>query len=268
MRHLLILLTIAALSTGCKHDSNFKINPSSIPDNFKFLEPVSRIMYNDTENIISCTGSVQADKVEYYLDNEYLTFGYPPDYKIYVQTLGQLPGGHSLKLKAYKDEMIIGQDSTTVIFQLRLGEKYRGGRIFYFTEQGFHGLIAAEEDFSYDNNYNFSWTNSVEGIIGTTQNDGMVNTQLMTKGANDPVYAAYHFKGSTEWYIPSRVELAILRERDTLVGGFSDHPTLSRYWSSTEMEYPNAYGLNFAVPDDSSFSRVGYHLRVRAIKRF
>jgi hypothetical protein len=125
-----------------------------------------------------------------------------------------------------------------------IGESYGGGIVFYVTDGGLHGLIAAPSD----EVSRLSWADAI-----TACNNKTID-----------VYS--------DWYLPSKYELNLMRNNIgqgapspyTNVGGFADNV----YWSSTE------FGANFAWLQNvfnglqyNSFNK-SEEVYVRAIRAF
>jgi hypothetical protein len=102
----------------------------------------------------------------------------------------------------------------------KIGDNYEGGKIFYifqpgdksFIEAETHGLVVATADQGKDN-----WNNA---------------NQLCTNFRNGKY---------RDWYLPSKEELSLLYKQKSVIGGLTDNT----YWSSTEMENGNVWGINF-----------------------
>jgi hypothetical protein len=151
----------------------------------------------------------------------------------------------------------------------KIGQHFGGGIIFYIDSTGKHGLIAAPND---DTMGQISWghgANVLTHASGTSIGTGNSNTNKIVNVLGlSGVYAAlvcYNegFNGFTDWYLPSKLELAQLFKRRNIVGGFS----ATNYWSSTEAGKSKAwdqeFGGGFQFQDTKSFT-----LRVRAIRSF
>ena len=129
-------------------------------------------------------------------------------------------------------------------FYLGIGDYSQGGQVAYILVSGDpgydantqHGLIAATSDQGSGIIwYNGSYTTT--GATGTAIGTGLSNTNaIIASQLNTGSYAAklcrdFRGGGYTDWYLPSKDELAKLYAMKQLgFGGFSTY----YYWSSTE----------------------------------
>lgn len=119
--------------------------------------------------------------------------------------------------------------------QLKAGQSYKGGKIFYIDNTGKHGLIAAVNDFP-----------------------EMVNWDKAIKLCKD-----YRGGSFSDWYLPNKDELNILYEKQELIKGFA----ASYYWSSTEAPGNNAwYQVFFNGNQYGSYKH--FTGKVRAVRKF
>ena len=144
-----------------------------------------------------------------------------------------------------------------------------GGKVFYVTDAtGLHGLEAAPADQSAA-----AWGcygASITGADGTAVGTGAANTADIVAGCAEANTAAkiadaYALNGYTDWYLPSRDELNLLYQQNTVVGGFAN----SYYWSSSEDNSNNAWPQNFS--NGSQYYNGFYKystLPVRAVRAF
>jgi hypothetical protein len=126
-----------------------------------------------------------------------------------------------------------------------IGESYGGGKVFYVTTDGLHGLIAETQDQS----SSCSWYDA-QDIISTSSNHS-------TAG-----------KLFTDWRLPTKNELNLLYSQKLVVGSFSSNG----YWSSSEdgrtsqgYEIGWLQVFNDGTPT-SSYKNLTYY--VRAIRSF
>jgi hypothetical protein len=126
-----------------------------------------------------------------------------------------------------------------------IGESYGGGKVFYVTTDGLHGLIAETQDQS----SSCSWYDA-QDIISTSSNHS-------TAG-----------KLFTDWRLPTKNELNLLYSQKLVVGSFSSNG----YWSSSEDgRTSQGYEIGWLqVFNDgtqtSSYKNLTYY--VRAIRSF
>jgi len=149
-----------------------------------------------------------------------------------------------------------GKLVSTLTVTLTVGQRYGGGKVAYiFTanDPGYiagqtHGLIAAEFDQTISSTV--KWLpNSFYGATGTILGQGLPNTISLIAAAeslgtsNLSNYAAglaYSCRdgGYSDWYLPSKDELAKLYLNKALIGGFATTGDAA-YWSSSQKGYMN-----------------------------
>jgi hypothetical protein len=146
-----------------------------------------------------------------------------------------------------------------------------GGKVFYITNNGSHGLEAAPVDQA-----SAAWGCYGTSIAGTSAAVGMgaANTAKIIAGCAEAntaakVVDAYSLNGYDDWYLPSKDELALLYNQKAVVGGFANY----NYWSSTERGSPpdgDSYGAwNHAFYSGDQYGVLkSSPLSVRAIRSF
>ncbi len=127
-------------------------------------------------------------------------------------------------------------DNVSFTPHYNIGQNYGGGIIFYVSNSGLHGLIAAPIDQSTSLTWSYSTTiacNSYDTTIGS----GFTNTNSIIShlGTSYGDYAAlicrnYSGGGYNDWYLPSLGELIQLCNKKDLVSNLSN----GDYWSSSE----------------------------------
>jgi hypothetical protein len=124
-----------------------------------------------------------------------------------------------------------------------IGESYGGGKVFYVTTDGLHGLIAETQDQS----SSCTWYNA-QDIISTTANHSAAG------------------KLFTDWRLPTKYELNLLYLQKVAgtVGGFTN----INYWSSTEFSETSQRCQDFNTGNSSYYTIKSYSNSVRAIRAF
>ena len=146
---------------------------------------------------------------------------------------------------------IVGGTVTGTII-LSIGNSYQGGKVAYilgpsdpgYDENTQHGLIAATSDQSTTIRW-YNGSNVITGATGTAIGTGLSNTNkiISIQSGTTTSYAAglaraHNGGGYTDWYLPSKDELAKLYAMKLLgFGGFSN----GAYWSSTEVSFKEAW---------------------------
>jgi len=158
-----------------------------------------------------------------------------------------------------------------------IGEKFGGGIVFHVTKDGLHGLIAATSDQS----KGIIWGGTEVGdkdSTGTSIGTGLSNTNYIIKEQDSanadvidpPSYAAglarsYEGGGYSDWYLPSKDELAKLYALKLLrFGGLANFS----YWSSSiTIDGLGVWGQRF---DNGELTEYAKHntFYVRAIRSF
>jgi hypothetical protein len=153
-----------------------------------------------------------------------------------------------------------------------IGSFREGGVVFWLDETGNHGLVSTTEDLGY-----YEW-----GCFGTligpdAQNTGIgtgdLNTAAIISECTDESIAAYNcdildLNGYSDWFLPSRDELAEMYVQRAAIGGFQNN----LYWSSTEAEFAEvpeeaAWIVYFLNGSQGWTSKAGA-LNVRCVRKF
>jgi len=189
---------------------------------------------------------------------------------------------------------MIGSAASAVPVPLAIGDTYQGGKIFYILQAGDtgydanvqHGLISSTSDqgtntmwFNNNPSNNNLQINATQDGIGA----GKLNTQaiITTFGTTNGTYAAqlcadYRGGDYSDWYLPSKSELELMRLQRDIIGGFTiildfmgETLTLSYpYWSSSEYNATDAYYIHFEFSDGAIGVDKVSGLHVRAIRSF
>jgi len=184
---------------------------------------------------------------------------------------------------AYFDIAIGGKKCTISmnVDSLRIGTSYQGGKVAYifnaqdkgFTPNEITGIIVADQDLS----QKAMW--GCKGVsVQNTDNRigyGEQNTNAIYNGCDSLPTAAsicnsLVMNGYEDWILPSHDDLIKLYFNRVLIGGFGS----SIYWSSTQADNFNEFGLNFGVgtldPKNYAIVKQGKETQstIRAIRYF
>ena len=155
-----------------------------------------------------------------------------------------------------------------------IGQSYMGGIVFFVSDNGTHGLIAATADQSTSIAWSAgTFTNTMAG--SNSAGSGSKNTTIIIASqglGNGTNYAAricneyYVTIGGVnygDWYLPSHAELTLLYLQRAVVGGF----TTGFYWCSLEATTSAAWALDFSL-SSWNWQNKNNTYYVRAIRAF
>jgi hypothetical protein len=159
-----------------------------------------------------------------------------------------------------------------------IGESYGGGIVFFVSDGGQHGLIAATADQSTGMRW-YGGSNTPTCARGDGMGAGLKNTAIIISNqgpVDGGTFAARICNEYTvtvggvnygDWYLPSKFELNLLYLQKTVVGGFASN----LYWSSTEASSDNAWAQSFVDGFKYSYDKGNRQygmLYVRAVRAF
>ncbi|MBL4867343.1 MAG: DUF1566 domain-containing protein [Pseudomonadales bacterium] len=142
-----------------------------------------------------------------------------------------------------------------------------GGKVFYITDGGLHGLEAATTNQSDSTTWG-CLNVDLPGANGTKVGTGGPNTGDVLASCGDAGIAAkiagnFWLNGYQDWYLPSQMELSLLFQQKNKVGRFS----AGFYWSSTESDKEHAWYQNFSN-GNQAYNFKDKKGAVRAIRSF
>ena len=142
-----------------------------------------------------------------------------------------------------------------------------GGKVFYTTDGGAHGLEAAPSDQSSSTHWGCTDKN-IPGADGTKIGTGGLNTGDIVANCSDAgtaakVAANYWLNGFRDWYLPSQIELSMLYKNRNIV----DQLGKGFYWTSTESFDKYAWYQGFSK-GEQAYSLKDKKASVRAIRSF
>ena len=153
------------------------------------------------------------------------------------------------------------------------------GIVFYVTDGGLHGLEVAQSDQSTSQVWieGGSTQKTENGNTSTAIGTGLANSNAIIDqtghtGSAAQVCRSYNGGGLTDWYLPSKDELAAIWDNlvddgtgvNSGVGGFAG----DGYWSSSEVNSSSAWYPSFNNGLQYNFLNKYYNERVRAVRAF
>ena len=127
----------------------------------------------------------------------------------------------------------------TITYSIGLNNNL-GGYVFYLSPDNKHGLVASTQDLS---------------IVSTWY--------AMSNNVTEPNLHSLVSRNFTDWRVPSISELVLLYDARSSISGL----TTDIYWSSTELDYPNAWCLDFSTGSGTSTGK-NNTFNIRAIRSF
>ena len=163
---------------------------------------------------------------------------------------------------------------TPAISPYTIGQFYAGGLIFYIDSTGNHGLVSDTKDIG----DSIVWhIGSIDTLIagGTAIGTGVTNTANIvgydTANKTNAAWICKNYTGGgyTDWFLPSKDELSLMRQ-NLYARGFGNWSSAT-YWSSSE--YLDAQGRYYAWAQYFTngypyYFKQYFPLNVRAVRAF
>ena len=270
MKKLTIFIILITLLTSCQKDPSEKNQIVTCA----IISPLKNaIIYNNVEINLTASVTQSVEKVEFYFDGVFIgsVISEPFTYKWTPENVDA--GVHKIICIAIPKDGENAQSEIDIIVELKLGDNFKGGKIFFIDETGQHGLIAALNDITINSRNSFFW-GSHDSIGAANIDNGKENTIKMADASSSSNYAGYIFKseyelhGYIDWYIPAQEELKLLKENQDYVGEFPTQSNDAGYWSSTELSNDKAFALNFVALMGSNVTKGLFGYRIRPIREF
>jgi len=157
--------------------------------------------------------------------------------------------------------------ATSAIVFVAIGDSYQGGKVAYIDGTGLHGLIAASNDQSGQ-----TWSNVQNTLAGTStaMGTGSTNTRAITRQTGHSYSAAKICDDYvdptfiyTDWYLPSKDEIAYVSTNRALLGIF----VAGYYAVSSEFNSNTVWVQNFDGYAQFTYGKDFYY-NIRCIRTF
>lgn len=266
MKKLMLLLLIAIFFMNCETDV------SEEPEKIIVTINSNDVVYYNSSTSFYLTYTGDLKEATFYLDGQSIGSSILPPFSFNYMPSDLAPGDHQLSCLVTSNKGNKFTGTKTINLKIRLGDTYKGGKVFYIDNTETHGLISSTTDLIANGTDNFFWGPSE--LLNTDNSNGLLNTQKMANASKNAYYAGYHFKtglllnGYNDWYIPSINELILLKDGQDYVGGFSTNSSDARYWSSSEVNAENGHALNLVALMGGTIPKGQYSYKIRPIKKF
>ena len=152
-----------------------------------------------------------------------------------------------------------GNDVSFIAPPFVIGQSYKGGIIFYLFPSGINGLVSGSNDVPVS-----PWGGSgINVVTSDSIGAGLNNTYFINAycGTNSAGWAcSVGVSGFGARFLPSKMELQLLYNQKNFIGGFIN----GIYWSSTQANVNEAFGIDFTSGEPVSDDKNAYHA-VRAV---
>ena len=150
-----------------------------------------------------------------------------------------------------------------------IGQSYGGGTIFYLDSTQQHGLVAATSDASTSIqwfNGGYVATNALDTSIGGGKANTTAIINVQSSGSYAASIASQTANGFSDWYLPSKKELALMYTNLHAkgLGGFVGN----YYWTSSEYNANQAWAQDFGQYNSQFSYWKNNQARVRAVRKF
>ena len=130
-----------------------------------------------------------------------------------------------------------------------------------------------------DQSSTLEWSNNPDNSLTMAPLQGIylgkINQNKILTSTSAPTAAAaqscanLRLEGKTDWYLPSLTELNLMLVSHDTIGAFlMDGTSKSVYWSSTEVDAPTAWGIQFYIGGGANIFDKKVAHQVRCIRAF
>lgn len=196
--------------------------------------------------------------------------------------LGTTKGAQSLTVTAFKTDGVTPLAGAPISVSatardVRVGDFYKGGIVFYVDASGNHGLVCAVE-----NQGTAPWgcvTTEIAGADGLTIGTGAQNTIDIENGCAEngtaaDICANLNLEGYSDWFLPSKEALEAIADHLTIIKqtanalGGDGFEVDDFYWSSSEYSTTKAWMVEPALKRKIRMTKHEDFMRVLPVRAF